>query len=168
VEKFGCGIDAAENTIKATTQFAEISALRPLSRRYRTDILQTGFRRLNVEFFTDTMFPRVKGLKGSKAAQVFTDGKFVWVLPINSKKFAGEALKELIHEVGIPARLRFDGSKEQVCEGKEFMKTIRKRNIKWRTIEPYSHWQNRAKDQIQEIRQKWRTIKQKKNITERL
>lgn len=54
--KWGCGLNTAKNTLKATTQLGVRSAIGPLTRRYRTDLLQLHYRRLNTTFFTDTFF----------------------------------------------------------------------------------------------------------------
>ncbi|TAN87586.1 MAG: hypothetical protein EYR95_16485, partial [Phormidium sp. SL48-SHIP] len=165
---FSCGIDTAERTLKATTQLAIRHAVHPLSRRYKTDLMQTACRRLNVEMHTDTMFGTVKGIRGSAACQVFTDGDFIWVSPIPTKKHTGMALVDFTHDVGIPDRLRFDSSKEQMGEGTIFMKTVRKKHIHWKRIEPYAHWQNRAENAIKELRRRWRLIRQRRQIPNRL
>ena len=53
---FGCGIEAAKETLRVTTQHGVRSAVRPLQRRYRTDLLSLNYRRLNKQFYCDMMF----------------------------------------------------------------------------------------------------------------
>jgi hypothetical protein len=60
--KFGVGLETARKTLKATTQYGIRHAVHPLSRRYRTDILQSKRKRLNDTFYTDTMFSGIKSL----------------------------------------------------------------------------------------------------------
>ena len=59
--KWGIGLEKGKNTIKNTTQLNVRSALLPLTRRYRTDLLSQRLRRLNTRFYTDTMFSKVVG-----------------------------------------------------------------------------------------------------------
>jgi hypothetical protein len=54
--KFGVGLETARQTLKVTTQNGIRHAVHPLSRRYRTDIMQSRQQRLNATFYTDTMF----------------------------------------------------------------------------------------------------------------
>ena len=111
--KFGVGLETARNTLKATTQHGIRHAEHPLSRRYRTDILQSKRKRLNDTFYSDTMFSGIKSIRGNTCAQLFTNGKFVHLEPIARKAQAGEALYSMIDEVGIPDKMVFDGAKEQ-------------------------------------------------------
>jgi len=166
--KFGCGIETARQTLKATTQRGIRHAVHPLSRRYRTDILQSRLRILNDTFYTDTLFSGVKSLKGNTCGQIFTNGRYVYLEPMASKSKAGEALDSFEQEAGIPRKLVFDGALEQTGPGTAFMKNIRRNHIDWATSEPYSHWQNRAEGQIREIRKKWRLLRQRRSVPRRL
>jgi uncharacterized protein YggL (DUF469 family) len=64
--------------------------------------------------------------------QVFTNGKYVHPEPQERKSQAGEALRTMIDEVGIPNKIVFDGAKEQTGKKSEFMRLVRKNRI--------SHW----------------------------
>ena len=103
--KFHCGLQTAQNTLKATTQMGIRHAIHPLSRRYRTDIMQSRLRRLAGTWFADTMFSTCKSLNGKTCAHVFTNGKFVYLEPITSKREVGLALQSFGHDVGIPQTL---------------------------------------------------------------
>ena len=166
--KFHCGLQTAQNTLKATTQMGIRHAIHPLSRRYRTDIMQSRLRRLAGTWFADTMFSTCKSLNGKTCAHVFTNGKFVYLEPITSKREVGLALQSFGHDVGIPQTLVFDGSQEQCGPKTEFMKFIRNHEIQWRIIEPHSHWQNKAEGMIREIRKKWRAMCQRRKVPRRL
>jgi hypothetical protein len=124
--------------LKATTQYGICHAVHPLSRRYRTDILQPKCKRLNDTFYTDTMFSGIKSLRGNTSAQLFTNGKYVHFEPMERKSQAGEALHSMIDEVGKPEKMIFDGAREQMGRKSEFMRWIRKHRISHWQIEPYS------------------------------
>jgi hypothetical protein len=128
------------------------------------DVLQSKRKRLNDTFYTDTMFSGIRSLRGNTCAQLFTNGKFVHFEPIERKSQAGETLHLMIDEVGIPNQIISDGAPEQTGMRSEFMRCVRKHRIsEWR-IEPYSLWQNRAEDQIREIRRRWRLLRQRKKV----
>ena len=98
------------------------------------------------------MFMKTKSLKGNSCAQIFTDGEgFVWIEPMKSKAEAGESLKKLIQDVGIPNALTFDGSKEQVGENTEFQKAIKKYHIKHHQNEAETQKLNCAEDCVREV-----------------
>jgi len=122
--KWGIGLDTAKRMLEVTTQRGIQSAVHPLSRRYRTDILQTRLRRLNTTFYTDMMFSTVKSLKGNSCTQVFTNGRFIKVVPMSSKAQAGEALDTFQQDVGITDRLIFDGAQEHLGPSTDFMKNV--------------------------------------------
>ena len=166
--KFGVGLETARNTLKATTQYGIRHAVHPLSRRYRTDILQSKRKRLNDTFYSDTMFSGIKSIRGNTCAQLFTNRKFVHLEPIARKAQAGEALYSMIDEVGIPDKMVFDGAKEQTGQRSEFMRALRKYRVAHWQTEPYTPWQNRAEDQIREVRRRWKLMRQRKRIPTRL
>ena len=160
--KWGCGLLTVRQTLKHTTQLGVRSAIDPLTRRYRTDILQLHYRRLVARFFTETMFSKKKSLMGNTCAQIYTDGGgFITVYPMKSKGQVGQTLKNLVQDVGIPNALTFDGSLEQVGPETHFQKTMRKYQITGRRNEAETQKYQRAEDGIREIkcRWKWRIFK---------
>jgi len=114
--KWGIGLEKARDTIKHTTQYNTRSAILPLTRRYRTDLLSQRLKRLSTRFYTDTMFFKVgTSLRGNTCAQVFTNGNGpVFVYPMKSKSEAGNQLLNLIQQVGVPNELHRDGRRFQV------------------------------------------------------
>ncbi len=168
-KKWGCGLTTAQNTLKYTTQRGVRSAIGPLTRRYRTDLLQLHYRRLNTSFYTDTMFSKTKSLKGYTCCQIFTDSKgFIWAEPMKTKGDAGNALRKFIQDVGIPNKLIYDGSKEQCGQGTVFQKTIVKNQIRDHTTEPETPNQNRAEDSIRECKRRWKQRLIKRRVPKRV
>ena len=89
------------------------------------------------QFYTDTMDGRCKSLDGNKFAQVFANKDFFAVAyPMSSKSYAGEGLRQFVHDYGRPESLTFDGSREQCGSKTEFMKNIRKYSINYHITEP--------------------------------
>jgi hypothetical protein len=105
------GIETATQTLQRTTQRFLLSALLPLSRRYKADRLYS-FPRLQGEWFTDTVEGRCKSKDGKKYGQIFANETYFAVFyPMDSKSKAGDALRTFCKEFGVPEKLRFDGSK---------------------------------------------------------
>ena len=155
--KWGCGLKTAMNTLKGTTQLGIRSAIGPLTRRYRTDLLQLHYKRLNSRFYTDTMFSKVKSIKGNACAQIYTDGEgFVTAYPMESKSMAGKSLHKLFDDIGIPNKLVYDGAPEQVGKNTAFQKLISKHRIIGHQNEPFTQKYNRAEDSIRELKRRWR------------
>lgn len=105
VRKWNIGIESARATLKATTQHGVRHAIHPLSRRYRTDILQSRLRRFNCTMFTDTLFGSVKSLQGYTCGQVFTNGRYAYFEPMRSKGEAGDSLVHFTQQVGVPDKI---------------------------------------------------------------
>lgn len=168
-QKWGCGIDTAKRTLEATTQDFVRSAILPLSRRYRTDLLQQDLRRLNITEYTDTVFAKCKSLTGNTCAQLFTDGKgFMHILPMTSKSEAGHMLDRHCQEVGIPNKLIYDGASEQVGKDTKFQRSIRHYRIDGREIEPFTPEQNAAEKSVRIIKSRWKWLMVRKRVPKRL
>ena len=158
----------ALDTINATTQASRRQAIHPLTRRYRTDLMQMKHRRLSDRWYTDTMFSSYRSIKGNTCAQIFTNTGFRWSNAMANKAGAGDSLNMFCHDVGVPNMLIFDGALEQVGANSTFMHAIRKNNINWQTTEPYSPWQNRAEDAIREIKRRMKRRRVRDDIPKRL
>ncbi len=168
-QKWGCGINTARRTLEHTTQLGVRSAIGPLTRRYRTDLLQLHHRRLNTTIYTDTMFAKVKSLKSNTCCQIYTDGKgFIWAEPMKRKAEAGDTLRKFIQDVGIPHELRYDGSKEQCGPDSAFQQTIIKNRIIPHRTEPETPNQNRAEDSIRECKRRWKQRIIKRRVPKRV
>ena len=168
--KWKIGLQTARDTLKVTTQLGIWHAVHPLKRRYRTDHLSLSYRRLSTRIYSDTLFAKVTSLKGNTCAQIFTtnDIGFIRVHPMSSKSQAGEALKSLAEDVGIPNELVVDGAAEQVGPKSDFMKTVNYLRTKIKRTEPYSPWQNQAESAIRELKKRWKHRMSVKKIPHRL
>ena len=154
------GLKAAGDTLKATTQMVIRHSLHPLHKRFRTENAQLRYQRLGGRFgrFTsDTMFAKVKSIRGNTMAQVFAnDVDYVKLIPMRRKGEAGDSLVEFIQDTGIPSELHTDMAKEEIL-GK-WKEVIRKYEIKPTMSEPYSPWQVGAERSIREIKKSTRHI----------
>ena len=72
--EWGIRPDKANHTLQHTTQDNVRSALKPLTRRYRIDLLYQRLHILNCRFYTDTLFTKYKSIFGNTCAHIFTDG----------------------------------------------------------------------------------------------
>ena len=168
-EKWECSVEVAKATLQSTTQLNIRSAVAPLTRRYRTDLLSMNLRRLNCKFFTDTLFSNSVSIVGNSCAQLYYDPNgFMYVYPMSSKREAGESLDQFVNDVGIPNQLVYDGAGEQVGRRSQFDKSVRHYKINNHLIEPFSPWQNRAESGIRIIKAKWRRLMIKRKVPKRL
>ena len=142
--------------------------MHPLTRRYRTDLLSHRYRRLNDVWYTDTAFATVKSLRGNTCSQIFTNTRMVVGVPMESKSEAGTSLGTLCEEVGVPNTIIFDNAAEQCGPKTKFMNIIRNQDIRWRSTEPYSPWQNRAEDAIREVKRKMKRRQANKQVPPRV
>jgi hypothetical protein len=126
------------------------------------------YRRLDTTFYSDTMFSKVKSLKGNSCAQVFVADNFIRVHPMTTKSDAGPALQVLAEDVGVPNHIVVDGAKEQTGAHTDFMKTVRWLKMRWRNTEPYSPWQNKAENSIGLLKKRWKPTIAPKNVHRRV
>ena len=77
--------------------------------------------------------------------QVFAnDSLFTAVYPLRSKKQAGQAFSEFIHEFGAPAKLIMDNAGKQTGHDTDTMKNIRQHQVRHRQIKPQRYNHNKA------------------------
>ena len=167
-ENWGIDKDTARRTLKVTTQRGIRYAQHPLTRRYRTDMMQLRYRRLADTWYTDVMFPKVKSVNGDNTVSIMTNGSYVWAYPMRTKADVAVALNEFHQEVGIPRKIVFDGAAEQAGPNTDFMRLIRRNQVDWHVTEPYSPWQNKAEGAIRELKRNMRRLRIKKKIPRRL
>jgi hypothetical protein len=150
-QRWGIGLEAARNTLSATTQAGVRNVLAPGERKVRQRLDHLKFPNLRGRYYTDTMFSKVKSTRGHKAAQIFTNGHgYDRFYPLASKSLAGEALMSFIHDAGIPQILISDNSGEQTF--KDFGDTCKKYRIKRKFTIPHSPWANLAEASIRELK----------------
>ncbi len=158
-QKFGIGLSTAANTIKVTTQLGVRSALKPLSRRYRTDFMSTRHRRLNCTMYTDTLFAKTESLNKHTCAQLYTNAEnFYYMTPMhtNNSVWLGNSLQSLVEDVGIPATMMSDGANEVLGVNSHFATLCHRYRISQRQTEPHSPWQNRAEIGIKQVKRRWK------------
>ena len=140
------------------TQKGVRSAIRPFSRRYRAD---RHFDRptLKGKWHIDYMFGRTRSLDEDVAAQVFANKDYFFTANLTeSKKLCRKALNTFCKKFGVPEKLTFYGTKEQVKSGIYFIKVILEYEIIPHVIEPDKHNQNRVEGFIRDVRKKWYRI----------
>ena len=120
--KWNIGIQTAKDTLKVTTQQGIQTAVHPMTQHMRVDHLHLHWNRLRGTWFADTLLARVKSKLGNTCANVYTQGKFTWVVPMMSQKDAGKSLIEFTDDVGIPEWLTTDGAMEFMGRHTEFIK----------------------------------------------
>ncbi|GFH55424.1 hypothetical protein CTEN210_11900 [Chaetoceros tenuissimus] len=139
-KKWGISIARAEATLKASTQLSVRSAIMPLSRRYRTDLLSQRLHRISTRVYTDTLLMKTRLMRMRD-----------WQLSFGQ-------------DVGIPMEMISDNSKEQTAYGSDFMKILCKWRTSSRSIEPYSPWQNLAENVIGILKSKWKRRMVRRNV----
>jgi hypothetical protein len=97
-------------------------AIHPMTRRVRVDHLNLHQQQLRGTWFADTLLSKAKSKLGNTCANIYTQGKFIWVIPMTSWKGAGKSLIEFTDNVGIPERLITDGATEFTGRYTEFIK----------------------------------------------
>ena len=128
------------------------SAIFPLTKRYRTDILSQKLIMFIIKFYTDNIFSDDTSVRGNKCAHIYADGDgFVHILPMRSKLRAGVSVGNVVKYIGAMNEIHCDNTLEQVGKNSEFMKNTRNYNIHVSSIKPYSPCQNKAENYIQII-----------------
>jgi hypothetical protein len=86
------GLQMVKDALDATTQHGVRMVVHPtLTRRLRVDHLHLHRPRLQGMWFLDTLIVKVKLLLGDKCANVFTNGKYMKMVPMQSHTGAGES-----------------------------------------------------------------------------
>ena len=138
------GIETAQQTLQVMTQRGVRTAIHPLHCRYRIDHLHLNRRRLNGDWYSDTLFSKVTSSQGNVCAQGFTNGNYTLIHPLSSKSKVGQALTEFLDDVGFPDSLMTDGAPEIVGPGTEFMKEVNRLKVRMRRSEVGRSNQNHA------------------------
>jgi len=121
-------------------------------------------QRLHMPFYSDTLFSGTRSIHGNKCTQVTTNGMLIHVYPMASKSEAGDALSKFVEDVGIPDVVVVDGAQEQVGKNTEFSRTCKFYKIQQHQTEPYTPKQNRAEAAIGEVKKRWHSKMQSKNV----
>ena len=145
------GLEAANRTMRATTQAGIRNILAPRGRRVHQRLDHIRFPKLKGRIYGDTMFSTLKSIRGNKAAQVFTNGRgFDHFYPLKSKSLAPEALSSFISDVGIPETIITDNAPEEIHG--DFKKICKRHHIKQKQTVPHCPWSNFAEASIRELK----------------
>ena len=168
-KKWNIGLESAKRTLLVTTQRGVRTAVHPLHRRYRVDHLHLNRRRLNGDWYSDTLFSKVKSIQGNTCAQVYTNGCFTSVYPMASKSRIGQSLTDFSDDIGIPDTLTTDGAPEAVGPNSDFVKEANRLKVRLRRSEAGRSNQNFAAErEIGELKKRWRNRMLKRKVPKRL
>ena len=149
--RWGIGLESAARALNVTSQNGIRKVVLPVERPFRTKQSHLHFPTLDGKFFSDTMFPHPKSVRGHSCAQLMTNGKgYTHSYPMKAKSEAPDALMDFIHESGVPTWLVVDNAPEQ--NHARWNKIQREFHIQQTNTEPYSPWQNRAEGEIRELK----------------
>ena len=144
-------------------------AVHPLHRHYHVDHLHLNQRRLDGDWFTDILFSKVTSIQGNRCAQVFADGSFTTVPPLNSKANVAQSLTEFADDVGIPDTLLSNGIPEVVGPKIDFMKEVNRLKIRLKRSGTGRSNQNYAPErEIGDIKKRRRNRILKRKVPPRL
>ena len=110
------GKEAARRTLEVTTQ----RAVRDFTHttggvRLKPYTWMLRHPRLDTKVYTDTMFGKVKSLRGNKCAQVYcTSFQYIKVVPMAKKSEAHFSLDKFFSQVGVPMQMVPDNAPELV------------------------------------------------------
>ena len=93
---------------------------------------------LDATFYSDTIFAKVKSVKGNTCSQVVVAETSVQVQPMPTKADAGILLQVFAEDVGVPNYIVVDGAKEQTGPNSAFMQTVQQLKMRIHNTEPYS------------------------------
>ena len=131
--KCNIGLQTSKDTLAAKTQHSVRTAVHPMSRRLRVDYLHLHRPLLRGTWYADTLFSKVKSIRGNTCANVFTQGRFTKVVPMTARSDAGLSLLYFMDDVGITERLVMNGAGEFTGKGKQFVKETCRMRIQLHT-----------------------------------
>ena len=165
--RWGTSLETAERTLKVTTQAGIRHVPHPVERRFKTFRKHLNYPSLSGRWYSDTLFAKCRSIRSFTAAQVFTNGLGdTHVYPMKRKKEAGYALKSFILDNGAPTELLTDNAKEEGQHGASetvWNKLCEDFMIKLLSCAPYSQFQNRAEQEIRELKRgTWKFLRMKR------
>ena len=137
-----CGLETARKTIEATTCLHYRQTLDGVTKRFKPTRSLRRYKQLTLpagEFYTDTMFSKVRSTRGSTCAQIYGN-KFGFIksypMDKNDQQNVGDTLSLIVQEAGVMQKLHTDNAPEMVGRKIPFFKRARKEGIDLTTIEP--------------------------------
>ena len=113
-EILGLSISQAALTLKATTQKLTISAIIPLTRRYRADCI-FDVHRIYWAMYANTMDARCQSIHDENYCQLFGNKQFfAEAFTAKKKSNCHLGLDKFVKEYGAPDKMTYDGAQEQI------------------------------------------------------
>ena len=150
-------METARETLQITTQQGIRQAVRPLTRRYRTDTMSMKIRRLRATVYTDTGFINIKSLKQKTCYQGYSCENFIHIDPLRDRKEAGDSLFRFAKDVGAPAELISDNASELLGFNSTFAKQARFLHIRQSGCETKTQRQNRFELETGILKRQWKS-----------
>jgi hypothetical protein len=149
---WGIGIEESKRARLVTTQRGVRRMIHPsLTKWYKTNDRQLGYRRLPVTMFTDTMYSKNLSRQKNKSAQIFcTDFGFVRAFPMKKESESHESLSLIFKRDGVPNVVVMDGAKAQI-EGK-FRRKLRDAGCHIKQTEPHTQSSNMGEGVVRELK----------------
>ena len=150
------GKDAARRTLEVTTQRAVRDFTHTTGgRRLKPYSWMLKFPRIQTDVYTDTLFGKIKSLRGNKCCQIYcTPFHYVKAIPMKAKEDAHSTLNTFFKDVGIPAAMIPDNAKELTLG--RFRKTCQRFQCPLHPIEAYTPNANIAEDAVREVKRQYR------------
>ena len=171
---WGCGLETARKTIEATTCRYYRHLTQGITRRFRTRRSLLRYRQLAKpagEFYTDTMFAKVRSVRGFSCAQIYGN-KFGFIkaypMETNDMQNVGDTLSLLIQDTGVMESIHSDNAPEIVGRRTPFFKKARKEGINLTTIEPERHNENYGEILVDKAKLLAARLMNKRNVPMRL
>ena len=166
VRLFNTSIDMVKATLEPMTQYGIRTAIHPMMHQLHVDHLNLHQPRLAGMWSLDTLMAKVKSKQGNTCANVYTQGKFMKVIPMTLRKDAGKSLIKFTDDVRIPDFLVTDGAMEFTGRNTKFVKEVQCMHIHLHTTTQGQKNQNHtAECKIGMLAKCWKLQMTKKNVT---
>jgi hypothetical protein len=166
-QRWCIGLPTAKRTLQVTTQTGVRNILVPSERKVRKKAPWLKFPSMKGQFYTDSMYSKVKSLHGDIGGTVFTNGHGLDAFyPWKSRKEHADSLMNFIHDFGVPQTIVSDGAPD-LTDGRT-RQVCREYPIQQKITVPYSPWQNLAEACIREMKQRVRQVMRHQNVPTRL
>jgi len=150
-KRWNCNLNAANRTMRSTTQAGIRNIYAPGERKLRQRLDHLRYPNLKGKWYSDTWFAKVTSVRQYTCGQVFTNGLgFDISFPLKKKGDAALGLDSFIQQVGIPQTLITDNAKEET-QG-DWLSTCRKYRIRMEQTIPHSQWRNLAEASVRELK----------------
>ena len=120
--KWNIGLQTANDTLETMKNHGVRTAIHPMSRMLRVDHLHLHRPLLCGTWYADTSLSKFNSIRGNTCTNVFTQGRFTYVVPMTERYDAGQSLIDCTDDVGILERLVTDGTEEFTGKIKHFVK----------------------------------------------